>query len=324
MDRQDFYIGAGAGAFVAGTVAIPGVQLFSPLADSLFAPKIASQVVAIRSFEALAANNTVLLDVGVRYYDLVGAEGRLAAVRQSELNMGEVVRLTAEQAKAGQGNQADADRAKSEALLFHQDEQRAEEEVAVASARLAELLNLDPSGRLQSQEGPVQFLKLVDGKQPLESLIQTALEYRPEVGARNAAIAANQTRYRQECYRPFLPTLSVGYSAGGFGGNGSLAPPTTAAFNSRTDLDAFAFWTLQNLGFGNLALKHRRRAEVNEAEAELFITINQVRDDVAEAYADSAARRREVDVARRQMKRAHDGFQSDVKRVRGWWAGPSK
>ena len=138
------------------------------------------------------------------------------------------------------------------------------------------------------------MLQLVDPHTPLESLIQTALEYRPEMGARTAAIAASETRYRQERARPFLPTLVVGYSAGGFGGGSQITSTTSASFNSRVDIDVMAFWTLQNLGFGNLALKRQRLAEVKEAEANRLITLNQIRDEVATASADQAARRREV------------------------------
>jgi outer membrane protein TolC len=293
------------------------VELFTPLADSLFAPKIAQQVVAARRFEAVATNNSILLDVGVRYYDLVGAEGRLAASRQSEREFQVVARITADYAKTGQGTQADANRALAEALDLRQQEQRAEEEVAVASARLSELLNLDPSTRLESQEGPVQKLELVDPHEPLEALIQTALEFRPEMGARAAAIEASQGRYRQECARPFLPTLSVGYSAGGFGGGSQLAPTTSAKFNSRVDLDVMAFWTLENLGFGNLARKRERRAEVQEAQADRIITLNQIRDEVASAFADCAVASREVDVARKKLTRALEGYRLDLQRVRG-------
>ena len=72
----------------------------------------------------------------------------MAAIRQSELNIDQGVRLTVAHAETGQGPPADANRAVSEALLFHQDEERAEGDVAVAAARLSELLNLDPSVRL--------------------------------------------------------------------------------------------------------------------------------------------------------------------------------
>jgi outer membrane protein TolC len=316
VDRHATYVGAGAGAVSAGTVAIPGVQIYSPLADAVFAPKIAGDVVATQRFEASATNNNVLLDVGVRYYDLVGAEGRLAVIRQSEADVAVVARLTADHAENGQGRPSDADRARSEALLMHQQEQRTQEEVGVASARLAQVLSVDPSSRLTPRPGPVELLHLVDPDRPINSLIETALAYRPEMAARAAAIAASQERFRQERARPFLPTISIGYSAGGFGGTGSLATPTSAGYNGRTDFDVYAYWTWENLGLGNLALQKRRRAEVQEAEADRVIMVNRIRDEVAEAVAQASASQRALEAATRQFQRAQAGYQRDLQRVR--------
>ncbi len=317
VDRDSVYVGAGAGAVSAGTVAIPGVQMVSQLADAVFEPKIASDVVVTRQFESWATNNDILLDVGVRYYDLVGAEGRLAVIRQSEGDVGVVAKLTADHAKSGQGRDSDADRTRSEALLMHQQEQQAEEAVAVASARLAQVLSVDPTSRLTPRPGPVELVEMVNLNQPIENLIATALEYRPEMGARAAAIAASEERYHQERARPFLPTISVGYSAGGFGGSSNLTTSTSANFNSRTDLDVYAYWTWQNLGLGNLALQRRRRAEVQEAEADRLIAINRIRDEVAQAVAQANATRRELEVVRRKLQLAQAGYERDLQRVRG-------
>ncbi len=312
VDRQALYVGAGSAAIAAGTVAIPGVQLYSPLTDAIFAPRIASDVVATRQFDALATHNNVLLDVGVLYYTLVGAGARLAAIRQTEADLEKVTKLTADHAATGQGRPADADRARSEALLLHLEEQRAEEEVAVASARLAQLLNLEPSTRLIPRQGAVQLLELVNPDQPIGNLIETALQFRPEMAARSAAIGASQERYRQERARPFLPTLSVGYSNGGFGGGSNLVASSFGNLGNRSDLDIFAFWTWQNLGLGNLALQKRRRTEIQQAEEDRVLTINQIRDEVAEAVAQASARRREWSVAQRQLQLARDGFQRDL------------
>jgi outer membrane protein TolC len=316
VDRQSLYAGAGAGVSGAGTITIPGIHVYSSLAEAIFDPLIARYVVTTRQFEAVATNNSVLLDVGVLYFGLVGAEGQLAALRQTEQEVGEVARLTADQARVGQGLPSDADRARSEARLFEQDEQRAQEEVAVAAAQLAQLLNIDPTCRLQTAPGPVQLLELINPSLPLCTLIEIALDYRPEMQARMAAIAAGEIRYRQEWYRPLLPTLSVGYSAGVFGGGSNLVETRFGHFAERTDLDVYAYWTLQNLGLGNLALQNQRQAQVGQAQAELVLTINQIREAVAQAYADSAARAQELAVARRQLERARDGYQRDLRRVR--------
>ena len=237
-----------------------------------------------------------------------GAEGRLAVIRQSEADFREVVRLTDAYARAGQGREGDANRARTDALRLHIQEQGAEEEVAVASADLSRLLHLDPSKRLYIADGPIQVVQLVDSHLDLEQLLDIAMHNRPEIGARNAAIAAAQVRYRQERARPLLPLLSIGYSDGFFAGGSDQSHPSFGRGAGRGDFDVFAVWTLQNVGFGNLALQKQRKAQVGETQAMLGSIINQVRREVAEAQSRSVTRFREVDVARRQVETALAGL----------------
>ena len=113
----------GGGGIRAGTATIPGVRLFSQLADAIYEPRVAQHVgVFARRFEATATDNSILLDVATRYFDLVGAEEWLRSIRQSEKDLDVVVTLTANFAKSGQGRQGDADRAASEAQLLHAEE----------------------------------------------------------------------------------------------------------------------------------------------------------------------------------------------------------
>src|SRR5205085_2126343 len=94
--------------------------------------------------------HNVLLDVVERYLALAAAEDRLAAVRLSAQEFAEIARLTENFAKAGQGRQADADRAVAELLLLRDEAAQAEGEIAVASADLAQVLSLVPAIRLHA------------------------------------------------------------------------------------------------------------------------------------------------------------------------------
>jgi outer membrane protein TolC len=263
--------------------------------------------------------------VTTRYLALAGAEARVAALRRSESEVGEVgevARLTANFARVGQGRESDAERARSEALLLHAQEQAAEEEVAVASADLARLLSTDPAVRLRPDGGLVPLVALVDPRIGLEALVQTALANRPEVAARSASVAATATRLREEQVRPFVPQLFVGYSAGEFGGGSNQGDTRFDHFDGRTDFDVLAVWSLENFGLGNLAEQRRRRAEVGEAEAERGRVIDRIRREVAEAYALSAARLREMELARRRVETAQEAYQLDLRRIKNLIGSP--
>lgn len=150
----------------------------------------------------------------------------------------------------------------------------------------------------------------------LEELIVVALRNRPEIGAATATVAVAETHRRQEHIRPLLPLLSVGYSAGTFGGGSDQADTRFGHFDGRTDFDALAVWSLDNLGFGNHADERRWKALVGQAAAERARVVDRVRREVAEAYAKSAARLQALEVARRQLVVAHEGFQLDLTRAR--------
>jgi outer membrane protein TolC len=329
VNSESFYAGAGARALAAETVAFPGIRLFSHLGDAIYEPLAARQQVESRRAVAAATENRVLLDVAAAYFDLIGAEMRLEALRKSEADLGEVERLTRAYAKAGQGREGDHRRAQANFNLLRRQTQETEGAVAAASARLAGLLSLDPSVRLRSPGGTVELLKLIDESQNLESLIQQALLNRPEVRARLLELTEARMRVRQERLRPLLPTLSVGFSAGTFGGGSNLTAagitqpggsvqvtPWFGRFDGRTDFDVFAVWTLQNGGAGNRATVRKQEAVVGELAAELDRTNNQVRREVAEAQAAAQSAARQVESARSQLSSAEDGFREEMIRIK--------
>jgi outer membrane protein TolC len=117
--------------------------------------------------------------------------------------------------------------------------------------------------------------------------------------------------------RPFVPYLVVGFSAGQFGGGSNLADQNFGHFDGRTDFDALAVWSVDNLGFGNWALQRQRRALVDERAAERQLAINRVRQAIAEAVAEASARRLAVDVALREVGSATASYREDLTRARG-------
>jgi outer membrane protein TolC len=321
VNLQSVYFGGGDWTVGSQTVAIPAVHLFGDVGDAYFAPLVARQVVNSRQADSRGIENAVLLDVARRYLDLVGAQASLDAIRQSEDNVQTIVHDTAAFARTGQGRVGDYNRARTDALLLHSREERAQDILAVDSADLARILHLDPSVRLTTTGAALEPVQLVDPSYRVEELIQIALNARPESAARAADIAAADYRLKQEYARPWLPLLSVGYSAGGFGGEGNLAgqPFTTSG---RTDFDVYAVWTLQNLGFGNAAIQKERRATRDDAIARRGLALNQIGREVADAYAQSEAQRQQLDLARGRLRTAADGAREEIDRTRGGEALP--
>ena len=315
VDRQSLYLGGGAQAVGTGTLAFPGVRLFAHLGDAAYEPLAARQRVGARAGDARAVQNDVLLDVAAAYLDLIGAEERVRLLKQGEADLGEVVRLAAAHAKAGQGRQADADRAAAHFQLLAREAQVAEEERAVAAARLARLLNLDPAVRLRTPGGGVPTIRLIPADVPVESLLETALRNRPELFARSAEVGLARVRRRQEAVRPFLPVVSVGFSGGAFGGGSNRASSDFGPLDGRTDFDVAAVWTVDGFGFGNRARVRRAEAGIGQAAAALQRATAEVGRQVTEAHAQVQAAVEQFETATAAVSVAEEGFRLEAERI---------
>jgi outer membrane protein TolC len=322
LTEKSLYFGGGAGVLGGGTVPIPAVNIFSQLTDAIFEPLAARQQVVVSRFSASTTANNILLEVAELHFELLAAQSNLKARRESATEEAEVARLTRAYADAQQGREADAERAATELSLLLDEIRQAEEDVAVSSARLAHRLHLDQSVRLTPLAPNVEMVTIVDPDRPLPELIQSALQTRPELGARAAAIAAAEIRHKQEIYRPLLPTVWLGFSGGAFGGGSNLVGPELAHFAGRTDFDVMAYWTLENFGLGNLARQKQRQAEVGQAFGERARVIARIRSEVSAAYAEVAATRQQVDVTTRGLASAEVGFREDLQRIRNTVARP--
>jgi outer membrane protein TolC len=316
LDENSLYFGGGAGAVAASPVEVPAVSIFSQLTDAIFEPLAARQMVEAARFGASATANSILLEVAELYFELLAAEADLGVRLETAVQATEVARLTRAYAQAQQGREADAERAATELSLVVDEIRQAEEQVAVVAAQLSRRLHLDQSVRVRPIAPKIEMTTIVDPGAPLPALIEAALVGRPEVGAKSASVAAAEVRHKQERYRPLLPTIWVGFSGGAFGGGSNVAPPQLSNFGGRTDFDVQLFWTLRNLGAGNLSLIKRRQAEVGQAVGERSRALAEIRTEVASAFAEVSASRRQVAVTTRQLDSAVIGFREDLERIK--------
>jgi outer membrane protein TolC len=313
---QGLFVGAGAGAVGTGAVTIPGVWLFSYLADAVYEPIVASQVVSADRAKARAVQNTILLNVSTVYLRLVAAEARVEILRQAQADINEIVRITTAFANSGEGAVADARRATANAEFVQRQIHGAEGDRQAAAARLAGLLSLDPSAAIRTPGGLVESFRLVDENADLDNLIAEALHTRPELAARAAEIQEAQTRFRQERARPWLPLVAVGYSAGAFGGGSNLVSTKFSNLQDRSDFSVLAAWNIQNLGVGNRARVSRAGSLVGQANAAYQAVVNQVRDEVASAQAAARMAARQAQTARSSLSAAEEAFRLDTERIR--------
>lgn len=316
VKSQSLYLGFGARTLAAETLAFPGIRLFAHLGDAVYEPLAARQQVAVRNAAAQAVQNNLLGDVATAYMELIGAESLVSLLQKSEQELAEIARLTEVFAQKGQGREGDANRAKSHLELLRREILEAQGEVNVASARLCRLLNLDPTVRLRTPGGAVLAFRLIPENAEQEALVIQATSSRPELFSQTAAIQQAQVRIRQEKTRPFLPLVSIGYSGGFFGGGSNQVSSQFGPLGARTDLDVMAIWTMQNMMVGNRARVRSADAVMGQAVAEYDRLVNEIRAEVSEALADVKSAARQIELSRRAVVVAEEGYKLEMQRIR--------
>jgi outer membrane protein TolC len=321
VNRGSMYVGLGASAVGAGTVTIPGVVWSGNLSRTYFDALAARQQVSARQFRSLAVRNDVLGRVANGYLELLRAEGGRVIALKNRGEAAELARLTASFAAEGKGRKSDANRAAT--VLEERNRELIESENAIlnASARLASLLNLDPSVRLHATDGWVVPAPIVPEPIPLAELIAVALGQRPELQEQRAVILAVLEQLRSEKILPFSPNLLVGYSAGTFGGGSNLATqtlgqPRFGSFDDRQDFDVVLWWTLRNLGIGNVAQIRAARSNLRQEELREIEVLDRIRSEVATAHARTHARFAQIETGERAVQVSQKAYEEDFTRVK--------
>jgi outer membrane protein TolC len=316
VSRSALYVGAGANAIAAGTVNIPGLVWNVNVSDGIFAFLVSQQNVAAQRFGSVAVRNQMLLDVAVAYTELLRSEGARAVAIQVREEAREVARLTAAYAETGEGRRADANRAATELARRETDVLEAEGNVITTSARLAQLLNLNPSTRLHPNEAWVVPTALVPEPIPLKELIATAMLQRPELMEQQAAIRGALLTLQGAKVLPFSPNIIMGFSGGDFGGGSNLVPTRFGNFGGRTDFDTIGYWSLRNLGVGNAAMINAAASRARMANWQQIQVLDQVRTEVASGFARTHARFAQIGVAEEAVRSGQAAFAEDLLRIR--------
>ncbi len=331
VDRDSLYLGLGASAVGSGTVTVPGLNYNLNIGVGWYGFLSARQRVTTTTAVAEAVRNDILLRVYSAYLDLLRAEGRRAIAEKNRTEAAELARLTDAYAKAGQGRKADADRAAVELRRRDADLTQSEADALTSSARLCQLLNLNPSTRLRPIDGWVVPAPLVPDPVPLADLLAVALLQRPELAARRSQVREMLYELSLAKVLPFSPNVILGFSAGGFGGGSDLVstPPGVVSGNGQTtlaprfsnldgraDFDVAVFWTFRNLGVGNVALVRAADSRVKQMRLRELETVNLVRAQVAEAHARVAARYLQIDATEKAVRASAEAYSEDFTRIK--------
>jgi outer membrane protein TolC len=305
--------GFGANAVGAGSPTVPGVYALFHTTDAIFQRQITGYALQAREFQGTAVTNDQLLETALAYLALLDAQQRKSIAEETLEHGQELVKLTTNFASAGAGSQADADRALASVALLKNEAMRAEEAVAVASARLAQQLSLDPSVRIEPQEAAVVPIDLNSPDLIDADLVATGLSNRPELAANRSLVDEAVSRLRREEHAPWLPSILLGISYGGFGA-GTGGQITNGG--PRLDFDGVAWWEVRNLGFGERAARDNARAQIQQARMREVETLDLVAREVVEAHIQVVARQRQITISEQGITAAQQSYERNLERIR--------
>lgn len=298
INKSSLFMGvtAAAGSSVSGPIPaggpaqVTGLTTVLRFSDAIFLPLAAEQVVDARHARVHAATNDALLGVAESYMELQRSAGRLAIAREAAEHADRLATITAAFARAGGGLEGDHKRSLAERERRRQDVEAALGDLEVASADVVRRTRLNPALVVAPVEPAELMLEIVKEDLAIDTLIEVGLRSRPELAEARSLVEETLVRLKQARLRPFIPSLALRYSGGGFGGGRN---EFFGDFASRSDADVNLYWESANLGFTDSAIRGRREAERKEADLRFFKVQDTVAAQVVQAEkARIAARRR--------------------------------
>ena len=197
-------------------------------------------------------------------------------------------------------------------MLRENDVWRSREAARVASARLAQLLRLDPTLCLEPLEPAVVAIDLVPCHVEPCDLVAQALSTRPELAESRFLVGEAIEQLRRQRYSPLIPSVWLGASYGGYGGGPN---DTITNFDDRVDIDANAYWELRNLGFGESAARNESQSNVRQARLRQLAALDRVAREVVEAHAQVVSRRPQLQLAEQGVIAASQSHRLNLTRI---------
>lgn len=318
VSRNAFFVGGGA---QGGTAPLAGgsggpARLFVDLslADAIFEPLVARQTANAEQWSQAATYNDTLQSASLAYFELVRGQGQLVYARQNLKHAQELVSLTESFVSSGKGSRADSALARTEESTRRQLVVQARLAMQIASAELARILRLDPETTLFALEERLIPLEYIDPAVSLSDHIGAGLHQRPEISEAQFRLDARSQRVRAEQFRPFIPHLSVGASAGGFGGG---VNDDLKNLKGRSDFDIAAVWQLKNLGFGTQAAIATSESQYSSAYYRLERLRDMITTEIIQEYHAVAAQRERIGLAETNVKEALESLNQNKARIRG-------
>ncbi|MEW6302768.1 MAG: TolC family protein, partial [Verrucomicrobiota bacterium] len=273
------------------------------LGDAWFKNLSALQLAKAADHAAEAQRQQSIHRAAQQYFELVKAQA-LAGVAEESLRISaDYGRQLDEAVKIGLAFKGDALRVSVQTERYRATLRKALEQQRIAAARLAEVLQLNPSVELVAPEEELAPLTLIATNRALDSLVAEALNMRPELKQNQALVRAAREAKNGAVYGPLVPQAGASVFLGGLGGGFN---DDFGNFADTQDYQLFLGW---RIGPGGLFDRSRIRA--SDARLEIATLSSQKQIDeiirqVVEAQTRVLSLADQLQTARRGLTAAEE------------------
>ena len=258
-----------------------------------------------RSSEAalVSRQREITYQAAAAYFELSRARAGVLATQETI----RVARLHSEQiaTTVDLGLTFAGDAARARAALSRAELQgvRVKAEQRIASARLAEILRLDPLVELMPADVELAPLAITPAESEVGSLVARALAQRSEVDEAAARLQAARVLRRGATVAPWVPTVSGQVQVGGLGG-GPGGSTLTRDFDAGTDYAVGVSWRVGSGGLFDRSRVRESDSRQRQGELELEKVRDRIRREVVEQHASLNALAQQLAFARSTLESA--------------------
>jgi outer membrane protein TolC len=275
------------------------------IGDAIFKSLEAHQLTkAARHGLDAQAQETILI-AAQGYFDLAAADEAVGVAREALGASTDYAAQIDHAVGAGIAFKGDALRVKVQQQRDQLTLRRAQENVRLASAKLVQILHLDPTVELMPGDASVVPLLIISTKEPLSNLVSQALARRPEARQSAAFLRAAQHAKSGAIYGPLIP--AVGGQAF-FGALGGGKDSETGHFGESEEYVALLNWRIGPGGlfdFGNI---HVQQARLRGAALTADKVTDQVANEVVTTYARLRSLADQIATAKQSLSDAEEAL----------------
>jgi len=270
VNKQSYAVGASLAAQVE-------------LGDAIYKSLAAKQLVTAADHDLESQRQESTLAAAQGYYDLTRAKALTDVIREAVNISSDYQSQLHEAVATGIVFKGDELRVQTQTERYQIALRQALEQQRVAAARLAQLLHLESSIELVPRQSDLVPLMLLETNAALDSLVQQALNFRPELKRSEALVSAAREGKHGATYGPLIPSAGAEIFGGGLGGgkNGS-----TGDFGATQDYFVGLAWRFGPGGLLDFGRIHANQARLQTAE----LNSEKLRDEITRQVVESHTR----------------------------------